>query len=552
MKVLLVGAGVIGTVYGAQLVASGHTVTVLGHGTRTTEIMQQGLIARDIASDTTRTYPVEVISDPSSSTYDLVLVAVGADQLASLFTSLTELTGRPTILFFGNNPDGHAAIPAELGNIVLGFPGIGGSMNGATVDYIRIQQQPTTLEDSSSPVVAEFEAALRAQHFAVQRTKQMDGWLAYHAVFVASVSAALYRCATDAAILANDRASLQLMCRSIEQGFTALAAAGVKGLPRNLRVLHHRALTLFAVRYWARTLRSPMGEQCFAAHARHATTEMLGLADWVLASTISSPAPTGHLQHLLSTTATRGVETAAEAPQPVAPTPAVGSMSDTSTSPGVDLYWIPLGAGARVVRVTGRAYEAMSALIQRRARRDLYHCALVVNTAAGSFVIEMTPLPRGRGPHDRGVVSEGPVGVQWAHRFRVFRYEIRRWRSGVIPDLAYAVASPVRVANDAATAQQVLDLVPFVPTPTWGRDELHTGDMWNSNSVVAWLLTRAGLDDVAGQPPHGGGAPGWNAGVVTAQRGNAGVAHARQRHRATPIQHATDNRMSRSNREASE
>lgn len=188
------------------------------------------------------------------------------------------------------------------------------------------------------------------------------------------------------------------------------------------------------------------------------------------------------------------------------------------TSPGIDLYWIPLGAGAHLVRISGGMYEAIAARIQRRARCELYHSALIVATADGSFVIEMTPITDGRGPQDRGVVSEGAVGVRWARRLRVFRYEIHRWRGGVIPDIAQAVASPVRVTSDAAMAQQVLDLVPSVPTPTWGRDELRAGDMWNSNSVVAWLLARTGLDAAAGRPPPGGRAPGWDAGIVTAQR----------------------------------
>jgi hypothetical protein len=55
------------------------------------------------------------------------------------------------------------------------------------------------------------------------------------------------------------------------------------------------------------------------------------------------------------------------------------------------------------------------------------------------------------------------------------------------------VSSPIRVVNDLARAQRVLDLVPSVPTPVWGRDELHTGEMWNSNSLTSWLLARAEL-----------------------------------------------------------
>jgi len=175
--------------------------------------------------------------------------------------------------------------------------------------------------------------------------------------------------------------------------------------------------------------------------------------------------------------------------------------------PGLDLYWIPLGAGADVVRLSGKAYEALSALVQRRPRRDLYHSALVAHTGDVSFVIEMTPIPDGRGRQDRGVVSEGPVGSRWVGRLRVFRYEIRRWRGGVIPDISLAVASPVRITNEADLVDQVLESVPLVPTQVWGRDELHAGEMWNSNSVVAWLLTRTGLLTAAGRPPLGGRDP---------------------------------------------
>jgi len=70
----------------------------------------------------------------------------------------------------------------------------------------------------------------------------------------------------------------------------------------------------------------------------------------------------------------------------------------------------------------------------------------------------------------------------------MFRYEVRRWREGRIPDIDEAVESPQRLSSDAGTARRVLDLVARVPTMTWGRDELATSDMWNSNSVVSWLL----------------------------------------------------------------
>jgi hypothetical protein len=184
---------------------------------------------------------------------------------------------------------------------------------------------------------------------------------------------------------------------------------------------------------------------------------------------------------------------------------------------GADLYWLPLGAGGRSVRLNGRAYEAVVAVSHRRRRRDLYHSALVVYVPDGRFVIEQAPIPDGRG-RERGVVSEGSVGARWAGRWRIFRYEIRRWRDGVIPDIDEAVESPCRVTDDPLAAQRLLDLVPSVPLAVWGRDELRAGEMWNSNSLISWLIVSAGLDAAAVPFPVHGRAPGWAAGIDVAIR----------------------------------
>lgn len=186
---------------------------------------------------------------------------------------------------------------------------------------------------------------------------------------------------------------------------------------------------------------------------------------------------------------------------------------------GVILYWLPLGAGdtTHCVRTNGRVFEALVAGFQHRRRCDLYHSALEVRLDGERFVIEMAPVWGNEEP-DRGVVAEGPVGLRWFGRSRFFRYEVRRWRDGVIPDRSEAVDSPRPLSAEPALAEQVLELVPSVPTVTWGRDELHTGEMWNSNSLVSWLLARTGHDTAAAQPPPRGRAPGWDAGLVVASR----------------------------------
>jgi hypothetical protein len=183
----------------------------------------------------------------------------------------------------------------------------------------------------------------------------------------------------------------------------------------------------------------------------------------------------------------------------------------------VDLYWLPLGAGGHFVRLNGRVYEALAARLERRPARELYHSALQVEVPEGKFVVEQAPVHDWSGK-ERGVVAEGAVGSRWAGRFRIFRYEIPLWRNGHIPDVAEAVDSPRRLGEDEEHARRVLELVAQVPTPVWGRDELGTGEMWNSNSVIALVLARSGIETASIQPPAGGRAPGWQAGLVVARR----------------------------------
>lgn len=192
-------------------------------------------------------------------------------------------------------------------------------------------------------------------------------------------------------------------------------------------------------------------------------------------------------------------------------------MGSVIATNAVDLHWLPLGAGAKIVKRCGRVYEALVAAREHRDRCDLYHAALEVHLDGVRYAIESAPA-WDRAEPDRGVVAVGPVGLRWLGRSRWFRYEVRRWRDGLIPDLADAVESPQRLSTGRPAAAGVLELAPAFPALTWGRDELDTGDMWNSNALVSWLLVLSGHDIDQIRPPAPGRAPGWTAGIVAAHR----------------------------------
>ncbi|WP_404320618.1 hypothetical protein [Arthrobacter luteolus] len=181
----------------------------------------------------------------------------------------------------------------------------------------------------------------------------------------------------------------------------------------------------------------------------------------------------------------------------------------------VRLWWLPVGAGGHLVIHTSRWWELWRSVRERRHPRPLFHAALEVAADGSTYAIEMTPS-WGQGRSERGVVAEGPVGLRALGRLKLFRYEVRCWRGGIIPDLGYAPEPPLVFNVSTSGADALRARVPQVPDMVWGA-KMPDGDMWNSNSLVSWLLQSSGIDAGALYPPHGGRAPGWRAGIDAAR-----------------------------------
>jgi hypothetical protein len=183
----------------------------------------------------------------------------------------------------------------------------------------------------------------------------------------------------------------------------------------------------------------------------------------------------------------------------------------------VRLYWVPVGAGQHVVRRSTRLFEVYDARRHHRPQQTLYHAVLEVHLDLERWTVEMAPAWGGP-PGDHGVAGTGAVAWRRLAASRLFRYEVRVWQDGTVPDLDFAVGEPVHLATDPTRARRLLAAGAQVPHLTWGRDELGLGDMWNSNSVVSWMLVASGHDVTGLAPPGGGRAPGWSAGLELARR----------------------------------
>ncbi len=311
-RILVIGGGVIGSVYAAWLQHAGHHVTMLARGQRLEDVREHGLLIEDVSTGTRMAIPVAVTDHLDPGDYaDVAIVAVRLDQADSVLPLLAANTAIPTVLFLLNDAFGAQHFAAALGRerTVLGFPGIGGRREGELIKYYVLPQQPTTLgevDGRRTPRVRTLANMLSATGHGhrVATTSNMDWWLKTHAIFVTCLSAALARAGNDSVRLAHDRRQVTFMVQAIQEGFRALKAQGIAVTPSNLDVLFDRMPRWFATSYWQRTLQGPVGTLAIAPHARAARAEMALLADQVntLLQPSSQTVPT--LRELLATLST--------------------------------------------------------------------------------------------------------------------------------------------------------------------------------------------------------------------------------------------------------
>lgn len=282
VRVLIVGAGVIGSVYAGRLLAAGHAVTLCARADRLAELEESGLVLEDAHSGQRVCHEVAVVgpTDAAGLRCDLALVAVRRDQMITTLPLLQTLGA--DVMFFGNAAGVVTALTEAMGaRALFGFPAAAGVRDGPTVRFVLIRQQKTMLADPGQPRSARILALarmFRAGGFPTTIAADADDWLIAHAAFIVPIALALYRVGVQPRRLAADEQLLRMMVVATRQVLGALAGAGNTEIPRNLHWLYLRLPQRFAMYYWRRVLSGPRGELWFAAHTRSAPEEMASLA----------------------------------------------------------------------------------------------------------------------------------------------------------------------------------------------------------------------------------------------------------------------------------
>ncbi|MEO6915902.1 MAG: 2-dehydropantoate 2-reductase N-terminal domain-containing protein [Chitinophagaceae bacterium] len=305
MKILVYGAGVIGSIYSARLHKAGFDITLLARGKRYESLKRNGIVINDVLSRKRLVSKVPLTEILSSAIfYDLIIVTVRLDQLDSVKATLKSNAACQAIMFMLNNPDNLQQLIQEFPDkkILLGFPGVGGTCVNEQIDYVQIKEQRTTIGDiegTITNITEEMGKNFEHAGFKVDLCKNMQAWLKTHAVFVVSVAAAISRENGNSIQLGKNRNSVQRMVKSINEGFRSCERLGMPIAPANLKMIFMTMPQWFSVCYWQKAMKGKTGTLAMAPHANAAKAEMKLLAGKVLDIVHTSSVATPTLDNLL-------------------------------------------------------------------------------------------------------------------------------------------------------------------------------------------------------------------------------------------------------------
>ncbi|MBN2548935.1 MAG: ketopantoate reductase family protein [Anaerolineales bacterium] len=309
MDFLIIGAGVLGSLYALRLHEAGHKVTLLARGQRLEDLRQHGLTLENAETGEQNTAQVRLIEAlPPNETFDWALVVLRKNQVASVLPALAANQAIPNIAFLVNNAAGAGEMVAALGaeRVVLGFPGGGGRREGALVRYRQTPRntQPTTLgelDGQPSLRLHRLANALEGAGMPVAICDNMDAWLKTHVALVSPMANAIYAAGGDNHRLARTRDGLTLMVRAVREGLQVLEAMRVPITPARIKILKWIPEPLI-VAVLQRSLGSERALLLLASHANAARDEMTTLADEFQALARRSGLPTPNLDRLYAYT----------------------------------------------------------------------------------------------------------------------------------------------------------------------------------------------------------------------------------------------------------
>jgi ketopantoate reductase len=302
-KILVYGAGPLGSLFAARLHEGGHNMSLLARGQKLANLHEHGIVLRDFYTQQETVTRVNVVEELApDDAYDLVLVIMRKNHALQILPILAANQHTPNVLFLMNNAAGPGELVEALGKerVLMGFPGSAGYFEGHVIHCLT-----GTEDDTATVPFGEVDGRITertrqvarildsAPGFKAEIRPDMDTWLKYHvALLMPSLGPALYAAGTDNHRMARTRDALVLTVRAIREGFQVLRSLGLPVTPAYLKLFEF-APEPALVALLPRLLTREEMQVAMVGHANAARDEVLHLADEfvALARTTSVPTP---------------------------------------------------------------------------------------------------------------------------------------------------------------------------------------------------------------------------------------------------------------------
>ncbi len=235
MKILMFGAGVIGTIYGYVLAQAGNDVT---HYVRPGKkaAFENGICLHLLdgrahpPKQATALYKAKIVESFSSKDdYELVIVSVRHYQLGSVLPVLENKIGDADVLIFNGNWDGFEDLDKypPRSRYLLGFPVAGGGYNGPTLDSALLDEIRLGELDGKPTLRLEcIRQVFEAAGLKVDVRLNMQHWLWVHFAINSGIIGAAFRAGGPSDLLN----SIHHLRKGILAGREALEVCRARGV----------------------------------------------------------------------------------------------------------------------------------------------------------------------------------------------------------------------------------------------------------------------------------------------------------------------------------
>ena len=278
MKILVLGAGVLGCNLANDLFRGGKDVTLLARGAWGNEIKENGLKIKSIFSPWATVSPVPVVTQlKPEDPYDVIFVVVRYTQIESVLDTLRESRAK-NIVFVGNNvraSEISTLLPEK--NVLFAFSLSAGHRETdrvVSMDLKKITIGQLRGAPSDKALIDEIFAGMK---FKVVYEPNMGDYLLCHAAFVLPVAFACYKTDGDLKKLKGNTAYLNRLIDANIEGCRAIQNAGHEILPKADKDFESAAYRKTCLRFFKLMCATSLGKICASDHAMNAVGEMNAL-----------------------------------------------------------------------------------------------------------------------------------------------------------------------------------------------------------------------------------------------------------------------------------